>query len=112
MLNQYDIENEFKKMVDDATQDRSLKEYLQEVVNYGQNEFCYYSETTNLYDEYSSDCEEWLDEQVEETGLKPWELFNDWDYIINSQYNKWNVITAMFEIYCIDRLEELDGMEN
>jgi hypothetical protein len=113
MLEQeYEIEKEFKDIVDDATQDRSLKEYLQEVVDYAQNEFCYYSETTSLYDEYSSDCEEWLDELVEETGLKPWDLFNDWDYAINSQYNKWNVITSMFEEYCRDRLEELDEMED
>lgn len=107
MLNQYDIEKEFKDIVDDATQDRSLEEYLQEVVDYGQNEFCYYSETTSLYDEYSSDCEEWLDEQVENSGLKPWDLFTNWDYAINSEQNKWNVITAMFEDYCSDRLDEM-----
>lgn len=107
MLNQYDIEKEFKEIVDDATQDRSLEEYLQEVVDYGQNEFCYYSETTSLYDEYSSDCEEWLDEQVENSGLKPWDLFTNWDYAINSEQNKWNVITAMFEDYCSDRLDEM-----
>lgn len=107
MLNQYDIEKEFKDIVDDATQDQPLEEYLQGVVDYGQNEFCYYSETTSLYDEYSSDCEEWLDEQVENSGLKPWDLFTNWDYAINSEQNKWNVITAMFEDYCSDRLDEM-----
>ena len=110
MLEQeYEISNEFKSIVDDATQDRPLKEYLQEVVDYGQNEFCYYSETTKLYDEYKTDCDNWLCKQVTETGLLPWDLFTDWDYTINSYFNKWYVITAMFEEYCRDRLEKLEN---
>ena len=108
MLNQYDIEEEFKDIVDDATQDRSLEEYLQEVLNYGQNEFCYYSDTTNLYDEYKSDCDDWLYNLVEETGMEPWNLFSEWDYAPDSEQNKSTVIATMFENYCRDRLEKME----
>lgn len=109
MLGQgYEIEKQFEKIVDNETQDRPLNEYLQDVVKYGQNDFYYYSETTELYDEYSSECERWLDDLVEETGMKPWELFNDWENTINSEHNKRNVIVAMFERYCDDRLEQTE----
>ena len=110
MLEQeYEITNEFKGMVDDATEDQPLKEYLQGVVDYGQDQFVYYLETTKMYDEYKSDCDDWLYNQVEETGLKPWNLFRDWDYVPDSEQNKWNVVVAMFEEYCEDRLEELEN---
>lgn len=107
MLNQYEIEKEFKDTIDESVGDQPLKEYLETVVN-GQTEFVYYYETSDLYDEYSSECDEWLDEKVEETGLKPWELFEDWDYSINSQCNKWIVITTMFEEFCYDLLDEME----
>jgi hypothetical protein len=112
MLNQYEIEKEFKSIVDESTEDQPLREYLESVENNGQNEFIYYYETSDLYDDYSSECDKWLDEQVEAFGLKPWELFNGWDYSINSKYNKWIVVTAMFEEFCRDLLEELDEMED
>ena len=108
MLNQYEIENEFKSIVDESTEDQPLKEYLELVGINGQTEFVYYYETSDLYDEYSSECNEWLDEKVEETGMKPWELFVDWDYSINSEYNKWNVIVSMFEEYCYYLLDEME----
>lgn len=100
-----EIYEEFDKIIKDATESRSLKEYLEEVDRYGQDEFVYYSETTELYDDYQEDCENWLDSQVDETGLKPWENFPKWDYAINSDDNKFIVIVAMFEEYCNYLLE-------
>ena len=108
MLNQYEIEKEFKDIIDESVGDQPLREYLESVENNGQNEFIYYYEMSDLYDDYSSECDEWLDEKVEETGMKPWELFIDWDYSINSEYNKWNVITTMFEEFCYDLLDEME----
>lgn len=95
MLNQYKIEKEFKSIVDESTKDQPLREYLESVENNGQDEFIYYA--SDLYDDYSFECDEWLDEQVETFGLKPWELFNSWDYSINSEHNKWIIVTSMFK---------------
>lgn len=108
MLNDLSITNEFKEIVKDATKDRSLKGYLQDTCRYGQDEFVYYDETTELYDDYQEDCEKWLDNLVDETGLNPWDIFPSWDYALDSKYNKWNIIVSMFEEYC-DYL--LEGME-
>lgn len=110
MLNQYDIEKEFNNMVNDSvTECQSVKDYLEYINNYGgQDEYTFYSDTTKLYDEYKSDCDDWLYNQVEETGLKPWDLFDDWDYVPDSEQNKWIVIVAMFEEYCRDRLEQME----
>ena len=104
-MKKYEITKEFDDIINDTVENWSLREYLEEVENYGQTEFTYYSETTEMYDKYRQDCQEWLDDLVNETGMKPWEYFNSWDYDINSKENKWNVICAMFEQYCIDRLE-------
>lgn len=103
-----EITKEFEKIIKTATQNWPLKEYLQDVDNYGQSELVYYSETTSLYNQYKSDCDDWLCEQVEETGLKPWELFKGWDYAPNSEENAWIVVVAMFEDYCRHLLEDLD----
>lgn len=107
-MQEYEIVEEFEKIVDEATEDRSLKEYLEEVEDYGQNEFSYYEDTNILYDNYEQDCVEWLDNLVSETRSKPWDLFDNWDYAVNSEDNKYTVVAAMFEQYCNDRLEELD----
>lgn len=108
MLNDLKISKIFDEIVKDETQDYDLRAFLSDQCRYGQTVFVYYSETTELYDEYSSDCEEWLDEQVEETGLKPWDLFSEWDYAIDSDDNKFIVVVAMFEEYCCYLLEGLD----
>lgn len=102
------INKEFDRIIKEATESRLLKEYLEEVDRYGQDEFVYYSETTELYDQYKSDCEEWLDDEVSESGLKPWEIFPNWDYAIDSDDDKFIVIVAMFEEYCNYLLEGLD----
>ncbi|AZA17291.1 MAG: hypothetical protein HOU59_gp26 (endogenous virus) [Lactobacillus phage ViSo-2018a] len=102
-MKKLEIYKEFDEIIKNAP---SLKDYLEEVDQYGQDEFVYYSETTELYDQYKSDCDDWIYEQVEETGLKPWELFEDWDYTINSDRNKFIVIAAMFEGYCRYLLED------
>ena len=58
-----------------------------------------YRETTELFDNFEDECNEWIADLKEETGLDPWDLFSDWDYSINSQYNKNTVIWKMFEEY-------------
>ena len=55
----------------------------------------YFWETSELFDEFEDECDDWLDE----LGLKPWEIFPNWDVAINSEYNKNTVIWAMFEEY-------------
>ena len=63
------------------------------------SELIYYKDTVALYDEFEDECDEWLEEQVNQTGLQPNKLFRDWDIAINSDLNKNTVIWAMFEEY-------------
>ena len=55
----------------------------------------YFYETSELFDEFEDECNDWLDE----LGLKPWEIFPNWEIYINSACNKNIVIWAMFEEY-------------
>lgn len=105
---QLEIIKEFDRIIKDATESRSLKEYLEDVDRYGQDEFVYYSETTELYDDYQEECEKWLNDLVDRTGMAPWELFPRWDYAVNSRCNKWAIVTAMFEEHCRYLLDGLD----
>ena len=59
----------------------------------------YYSDTTELFDNFEDECNDWLEELTEETSLNPFELFHNWDVAINSKCNKNTVIWAMFEDY-------------
>ena len=101
------ILKEFDEKIKIETQDYDLKDFLSDQCRYGQDVFVYYDETTGLYDEYKLDCEAWLNDQVDQTGLYPWELFSEWDYAVDSIYNKWYVVIAMFEEYCDYLLEGL-----
>ena len=108
MLKDLSIIKEFDEIVECETEDFDLRTFLTEQLRYGQYAFTYYTETTALYDKYKEDCEKWLSDLVDETGLNPWELFPEWDYTVNSVYNKWNIIVAMFESYCDYLLEGLE----
>ena len=61
------------------------------------SELIYYKDTVALYDEFEDECDEWLNEQIEQTGLRPDQLFRYRDNSINSDLNKNIVIWAMFE---------------
>ena len=63
------------------------------------SELIYYKDTVALYDKFEDECDGWLTEQIEQTGLLPEQLFRDWDHSINSVLNKNTVIWAMFEEY-------------
>lgn len=102
------IYKEFDKIINEETQDYDLREFLSNQCTYGQDVIIYYEETTSLYNKYKKDCETWLENSVNETGLNPWELFPNWDVAIDSVYNKWNIVVAMFESYCDYLLEGLD----
>ena len=108
MLNDLSITSEFQTIIKDEIEGYDLRDFLSDQCTYGQTVFTYYTETTRLYDEYESDCEEWLDDKVYEEGLNPWELFREWDYAIDSDDNKFTVIVAMFEEYCNYLLEGLE----
>ena len=59
----------------------------------------FFNQTTELFDNFEDECNDWLEELTEETGLNPFELFQNWDVAINSDYNKNIIIWAMFEEY-------------
>lgn len=108
MLNELSIVEEFDAIIKDETVDYDLKEFLSDQCQYGQTVFVYYAETTDLYDKYKADCQDWLENLVSETGMKPWDIFEDWDYVPGSEVNKWIVISEMFEEYCITRLDKIN----
>ena len=108
MLNNLSITKEFKDIIEDETEDYDLRDFLSDQCRYGQTVFIYYSETTKLYDEYKEDCESWLKDLVDETGMNPWEIFPEWDYAVDSDINKWNIVVAMFEEYCDYLLEDIE----
>ena len=105
MLKDLEITKKFKEIVKEETQDYDLRDFLHDQCQYGQTAFTYYSETTELYDDYDEDCEKWLDSLVDQTGMNPWELFPMWDYAVNSKFNKWTVVISMFEEFCDHLLE-------
>ena len=79
-------------------------EFKSDLLQYGcvsgmVSELIYYKDTVSLYDEFEDECIEWLNEQIEQTGLRPDQLFRDWYNSINSDLNKNTVIWAMFEEY-------------
>ena len=48
----------------------------------------YFNQTSELFDNFEDECNDWLEELTEETGLNPFELFKNWDVAINSEHNK------------------------
>ena len=59
----------------------------------------FFNQTSELFDNFEDECNDWLEELTEGTGLNPFELFKNWDVAINSEHNKNTVIWAMFEEY-------------
>lgn len=108
MLQKLEIARAFEKVIKEQTEGYGLREYLEDTLKYGQTAFSYYRETTDLYDRYSPDCDEWLEDLVTERGLSPWEIFSEWDISPNSEINKWLVIVSMFEEYCYYVAEGLE----
>lgn len=66
-------------------------------------ELVWFNQTTELFDNFEDECNDWLEELTEETGMNPFELFHNWDVAINSEHNKNTVIWAMFEEYVESR---------
>ena len=64
-------------------------------------------ETTELFDEFEDECNDWL----RGLGFKPWEIFPDWDFAVNSKHNKNIVIWAIFEEYVANMETEQDCTE-
>ena len=108
MLKDLSIIKEFDAIIKDETQDYDLRLFLSDQCRYGQTVFVYYTETTTLYNTYKADCERWLDDLVDETGLNSWKIFPNWDNAVDSVYNKWTIIISMFEEYCDYLLEGLE----
>ena len=63
----------------------------------------YFYQTSELFDNFEDECNDWLEELTEGTDLNPFELFKNWDVAINSAYNKNIIIWAMFEEYVANK---------
>ena len=98
------INEAFDEIYESAVEGYTSKEEFDEyLAKYGcvsgVDGLIYYSETTELFDNFEDECNDWLEDLKEETGLNPWDLFSNWEVAINSQYNKNTVVWAMFEEY-------------
>ena len=94
---EYTIDN--YKNVDDFRSDLmkhgNIHGCISEILMDMDTQLIFHWETTELFDEFEDECNDWL----RELGSKPWEIFPDWDFAVNSKHNKNIVIWAMFEEY-------------
>lgn len=104
------IREAFEDIYESAVEDYDTKEEFDEdLAKHGcisgiVGGLIYYWETTELFDNFKDECNDWLENLKEETGLNPWDLFDDWNIAINSEQNKNTVIWAMFEEYVAFRI--------
>ena len=94
---EYTIDN--YKNVDDFRSDLmkhgNIHDCISEILMDMDTQLIFHWETTELFDEFEYECNDWL----RQLGFKPWEKFPDWDFAVNSKHNKNIVIWAMFEEY-------------
>lgn len=78
-----------------------------------------FGDTAQLYDEYQDECIEWFNCFFETTGMNPQEFCTlcEWDYVLDengkflvmdTDKNKFLLVTSMFEHYCIEIFNNLD----
>ena len=106
---EYTIDN--YKNVDDFRSDLmkhgNIHGCISEILMDMDTQLIFHWETTELFDEFEDECNDWL----RELGFKPWEIFPDWDFAVNSKHNKNIVIWAMFEEYVANMEMEQDCTE-
>ena len=89
---EYTIDN--YKNVDDFRSDLmkhgNIHGCISEILMDMDTQLIFHWETTELFDEFEDECNDWL----RELGFKPWEIFP-----VNSKHDKNVVIWAMFEEY-------------
>lgn len=116
---QHKIADVFNKIIEEACETQPLEDFLEEEIN----EDCSgidSDEAAQLFDEYEDECLDWLNYFFEKTGMSPLEFCKacDWDYVLDeendrclvmdSDKNKFLLVTSMFEHYCIEIFNNMD----
>ena len=119
MQSRFKISKEFNKIIAKACEDQPLEDFLEEEIDFDCSGLDF-DDTAQLYDEYEDECIEWFNYFFEKTGMSPLEFCKacDWDYILDeendrclvmdSDKNKFLLVTSMFEHYCIEIYNNLD----
>lgn len=113
MQSRFKIAKEFNKIIAKACENQPLEDFLEEEIDFDCSGLDF-DDTARLYDEYQDECTEWFNYFFEKTGMSPLEFCKacDWDYVLdeeNDRYlvmdsdkNKFLLVTSMFEHYCIE----------
>lgn len=119
MQSRFKIAKEFNKIIVKACEDQPLEDFLEEEIE----EDCSgldFDDAAQLYDEYRDECIEWFNHFFEKTCMSPQEfcVLCDWDYVLDEENdkflvmdtdkNKFLLVTSMFEHYCIEIFNNLD----
>ena len=119
MQSKFEISKEFNKIIAKACENQPLEDFLEEEIDFDCSGLDF-DDTAQLYDEYEDECIEWFNYFFEKTGMSPLEFCKacDWDYILDeendrclvmdSDKNKFLLVTSMFEHYCIEIFNNLD----
>ena len=120
---QHKIAEEFSKIVEKAYKDQPLEDFLEEEVNYDCSGLDF-DDTSQLFDKYEDECLKWLDFFFKKTGMDALEFCKacDWDYVLDkendrclvmdSDKNKFLLVTSMFEHYCIEIFNNMNKVKN
>ena len=119
MQSKFKISKEFNKIIAKACEDQPLEDFLEEEIDFDCSGLDF-DDTSQLYDEYQDECIEWFNYFFEKTGMSPLEFCKacDWDYVLDeendkclvmdSDKNKFLLVTSMFEHYCIEIYNNMD----
>lgn len=113
MQSKFKIAKEFDKIITKACEDQPLEDFLEDEIE----EDCSgldFDDASRLFDKYEDECLDWLDFFFKTTGLSALDfcIACDWDYfideendkclVVDSDKNKFLLVTSMFEHYCIE----------
>lgn len=119
MQSKFKIAEEFNKIIAKACEDQSLEDFLKEEIDYDCSGLDF-DDTAQLFDEHKEECLDWLDFFFKKTGMNALEFCKacDWDYVLDeendrclvmdSDKNKFLLVTSMFEHYCIEIYNNMD----
>lgn len=120
---QYKITKEFNKIIEKACEDQPLENFLEEEIEADCSGLDF-DDTAQLFDEYKDECLDWFYFFFKKTGLSALEFCTlcEWDYdydkendkyfVIDSDKNKFMLVTSMFEHYCIEIFNNLNQVKN
>lgn len=120
---QHKIADEFNKIIKEVCKTQPLEDFLEEEIDYDCSGLDF-DDTAQLFEEHEDECLEWLDFFFKKTGMDALEFCKacDWDYVLDeendrclimdSDKNKFLLVTSMFEHYCIEIFNNMNKVKN